>query len=170
MPYIRDGFDVLASYSEFFLVTTCLAPFYYFIPPIFLSSSLFLLSPPLLLTYNGSSPVFKSLITPAKYHNRRTWHIAIASIFSLFRSAITIFPAAEKALSHSADIAWIMRKSKAILDSREYRSCRSIQYLMGSRMRLSPGFLSSCYCSYSSPFTAVGGDSGCCWSNPKGSS
>jgi hypothetical protein len=143
-------------------VTICLAPPYYSTPPIFLSSLLFSSSPPPLLIYNSFSPVFKFLITPAKYHNRKTWYIAIASTFSLIRSAVIIFSAAEKALSHFADIAWIVRKSKAILDSQGYRSCRSIQYLMGSRMRLSPGSLSSCHCSYSSPFTAIGGDSGCC--------
>jgi hypothetical protein len=162
MPYIRNKFDVLVNYSEFFFMTTCLAPPYYFIPSIFLSSSLFSLFPPPSLTYNGFSFVFKSLITPARYYNRRTWHIAIISTFSLFRFATIIFPAAEKALSYSADIAWIIRKSKAILDNREYRSCRFIQYLIGSRMRLSPGSLFSCHCSNSSPFTAIGGDSGCC--------
>jgi hypothetical protein len=31
---------------------------------------------------------------------------------------VTIFPAAEKALSHSAYIGWIVRKSIAILDKR----------------------------------------------------
>jgi hypothetical protein len=53
--------------------------------------------------------------------------MAIISASRSVRNPETILPAAENNLSHSADIGWIVRKSKAILDNLGYLLCLVIQ-------------------------------------------
>ncbi|KAM3446790.1 hypothetical protein MY3296_009338 [Beauveria thailandica] len=57
---------------------------------------------------------------------------------SRLRRGVTIRPAAQNNLSHSADMAWIVRKSSAVRDSRGYRRLHPRQYDKGCRTSPSP--------------------------------
>src|SRR6185312_10874959 len=74
----------------------------------------------------------------------------IVEASSRFRSLVTICPATENNLSHSADIGATVSKSSAILLSFGYLSRLLCQYSYGSMTKASESSRLRCHSSYSS--------------------
>jgi hypothetical protein len=115
-----------------------------------------------LLNYNKTKFGSGFVITPAKYYNRKTWHIPMMSVSSLLRITITIFPAAEKNSFTFCCHKWNNQKIHGHPRQPRIAVLPFRPIFKGFRTLASLSSLSRCHCSYSLPFTANDRDSSHC--------